>query len=248
MKGSKAPPIDVDALVAQLGGEAPLAPAAAASARELVRSWFQWKAPGASAAARRTLLHVAAHYGSPGAVRALLELGADPNGAGDDGATPMHCACHARADGLAEVLELLLARGADRELRDSLGRRPVDLLLAQVRPTPRAAGKVAGAGGSGRPAAAVRACGGPDFCRSHRARRRRTRAPAPADALRRPGQARVPHRRVPHVWLQGAAGGGGGGRQGVARRRARPRAAAACAAAAAPPAAEGPAPDGAPHP
>jgi hypothetical protein len=130
MKG-KTPPLDVGSLVHQLGDAAP-GPAAVASARELVRSWFQWKAPGTSAAAKRTLLHVAAHYGSPGALRTLLDLGADPNAAGEDGATPMHCACHARGDGLAEVLEVLLSRGADRELRDSLGRRPIDLLLAQV--------------------------------------------------------------------------------------------------------------------
>ncbi|GBF98430.1 hypothetical protein Rsub_10495 [Raphidocelis subcapitata] len=133
MKGPGAKsPLDAEALVAQLE-EVPPPPAAIASARDLLRSFFQWRSPGAGSAARRTLLHVAAHYGLARALRVLLDLGADPNAAGDDGSTPMHVACHARGDALAEVLEALLARGADKELRDALGRRPVDLLLSQTR-------------------------------------------------------------------------------------------------------------------
>jgi hypothetical protein len=129
----KQPPLDVDALVAELGeGGAPSAEALA-SASQLIATWFQWRAPGAGAAARRTLLHVAAAHGSLPALKSLLALGADPNATGDDGATPLHCACHARGDSLSEVLAVLLQAGADKEQRDSLGRRPLDLLLAQVR-------------------------------------------------------------------------------------------------------------------
>jgi len=98
-----------------------------------VNTWFQYRAPGAGAAARRTLLHVAAAHSSVPALQRLLALGADPNATGDDGATPLHCACHARGDTMSEVLTVLLEAGADKELRDSLGRRPVDLLFAQVR-------------------------------------------------------------------------------------------------------------------
>ena len=123
MKGSKSPPIDVEALVVELSEHAP-SPAALASGSQFCSSWFQYRAPGAGAAARRTLLHVAAAHSSVPALQRLLALGADPNATGDDGATPLHCACHARGDTMSEVLTVLLEAGADKELRDSLGRRP----------------------------------------------------------------------------------------------------------------------------
>jgi hypothetical protein len=67
-------------------------------------------------------------------VQTLLALGADVNAASaDDSATPMHMACFGRGEALADVLRLLLDAGGDKELRDALGRRPVDLLLSQVR-------------------------------------------------------------------------------------------------------------------
>ena len=121
--------VDVNALVESLAAADPPKEAAISFG---VRTWFSWRAPGAGAAAKRQLLHLAASKTSPRALQLLLDLGADPNAAGDDGATPMHCACHAGGDALSEVLELLLRAGANRELRDSLGRRPVDILLAQV--------------------------------------------------------------------------------------------------------------------
>lgn len=44
----------------------------------------------------------------------------------------MHAACVARPDALEDVLEVLIAHAADRDLRDCLGRRPLDILMAQV--------------------------------------------------------------------------------------------------------------------
>ena len=125
-------PLDVEALVSSLESGDPCAYATAASN---VRTFVSWKAPDSSSAAKRTLLHIAAAKGSSAAVAALLQLGADANAVGDDGATPMHCACQGLAppDGLSEVISILLASGAQKEARDQLGRRPLDLLLAHVR-------------------------------------------------------------------------------------------------------------------
>ncbi len=56
-------------------------------------------------------------------VRRLLERGADPNAAGAAGVTPLHAAAM-RGDG--ELLEILLAHGADRTRRDLQGRTAAD--------------------------------------------------------------------------------------------------------------------------
>jgi hypothetical protein len=103
--------------------------------RANVSAWVHWRAPGSSsAAARRSLLHVAAFHGAVEAARFLIRAGADPNAVSpDDKATPLHSVCGGRPESLSEVLAVLLEAGADRELRDSLGRKPVDLLLSQVR-------------------------------------------------------------------------------------------------------------------
>lgn len=125
---------DIDALVRGLAAGSPQEALAHG-----LRTWLQWRAPGSnsSSSARRTLLMVAAFQGDLAAVQASLEHGADPNAQSpDDGATGMHLACHACAVGtqenLSEMLELLLRHGGNKELRDSLGRRPVDILMAQA--------------------------------------------------------------------------------------------------------------------
>jgi ankyrin repeat protein len=65
------------------------------------------------------VLHLLAKRGDVGAVRWLLEHGADPNarwGHWDADVTPLHLAA---AEGHAEVVRLLLAAGADPTIRDS---------------------------------------------------------------------------------------------------------------------------------
>jgi Ankyrin repeats (3 copies) len=65
---------------------------------------------------------VAAHY--PDIVRCLLEAGADVDAAPPvSGHTPLHVAAMRGRD---ELVELLLAHGADPERRDAAGRRPLD--------------------------------------------------------------------------------------------------------------------------
>ena len=130
MRASKGGSVDHGRVVADLEQGCPVALEAASSFG--ARTWFSWRAPGAGSAAKRQLLHLAAAKGLPRAASELLRLGADPSAAGDDGATPMHCACHGGGEALAAVLQILLGAGATRETRDVLGRRPVDILLAQV--------------------------------------------------------------------------------------------------------------------
>lgn len=136
---------DASQLVCAFGGPGAPSSQLGALLRANVSTWIHWRAPGSSSsAAKRTLLHVAAWHGAIDAVRFLLRHGADPNAISpDDKAGVLHCACHGRPESMSEVLEACLEAGADREARDSLGRRPVDLLLAQVRPWGRPGGKVA---------------------------------------------------------------------------------------------------------
>lgn len=127
---------DVDALVAQLDAIGDAAAVARAHAFG-VRTWFSWRHPGSGngAAAKRTLVHVAAALGLVRALSRLIEIGGIDvinSQSSDDGATPMHAACVARPDALEDVLEVLIAHAADRDLRDCLGRRPLDILMAQV--------------------------------------------------------------------------------------------------------------------
>jgi ankyrin repeat protein len=55
-------------------------------------------------------------------------LGADVDQQGINGYTPLHSAIQS---GNAEVIRLLLAAGADINLRDGNGRTPLDLALAK---------------------------------------------------------------------------------------------------------------------
>lgn len=68
-------------------------------------------------------LHAAALQGGPGAVRVLLEAGADPNRGARDGGTPLHRAVG--GDQHLEVVKLLAAAGARSDLADQSGVTPV---------------------------------------------------------------------------------------------------------------------------
>ncbi len=90
----------------------------------------------------RTLLHWGAYHGKPRAVEALLARGADPDGRGGLGETPLHAAARgiqvAERFGLAsrDVAELLLDAGADPSPRDVSARTPLDLAVRADRVKP----------------------------------------------------------------------------------------------------------------
>jgi len=74
--------------------------------------------------ARVTALHAAVSANQPGIVEWLLDAGADPNARQQMDYTPlMGAAANARLD----ILDLLLARGADRAARTSDGKTAADL-------------------------------------------------------------------------------------------------------------------------
>jgi ankyrin repeat protein len=77
-----------------------------------------------------TPLKVAVVRGDIGAVRTLLDAGADVGAALEDGFSPLH---HAAAQGHAKVVVLLLERGADPKAVNDDGLTPVELahLLGQ---------------------------------------------------------------------------------------------------------------------
>ncbi len=75
-------------------------------------------------ASGETALHVAAHQGVYGMVKALCDLGASPNVVDGVGQTPLH---HARGSHAPVVFGLLLSYGADPLHTDLLGFTPVDL-------------------------------------------------------------------------------------------------------------------------
>jgi ankyrin repeat protein len=68
--------------------------------------------------------------GHPEAVRALLEIGADPNAVNGAGRTPLHAAARG---GFTRAIELLLAHGADPLMLDAGGSTPLALALAAGR-------------------------------------------------------------------------------------------------------------------
>jgi ankyrin repeat protein len=73
----------------------------------------------------QTLLGVATCDGKVGLVRLLLERGAAVNAVDPEGMTPLAWA--AKVDhGHAEIIDALLGAGADPELAEKNGRRPVD--------------------------------------------------------------------------------------------------------------------------
>lgn len=82
-----------------------------------------------------TALHHAVRFRSPTAVKTLIELGANVNQAcRRNGSTPLHRAVTqtgapgtaGRADAAKEIIEILLAAGADSSIANKSGKRPAD--------------------------------------------------------------------------------------------------------------------------
>lgn len=80
---------------------------------------------------QRTPLMVAATYGSIDIIRLIIsESGADVNlSCGNDKSTALHCAASGGALNAVDVVKLLLAAGADPNLVDAKGHRPVDVIV-----------------------------------------------------------------------------------------------------------------------
>lgn len=85
-------------------------------------------AMNANAADTQQQLLDAIDHRDPAAARAALDAGADPNRAGDFARTPLHEA----AAGSAEIVELLIARGAKLNPLDGDGRTPLHLAHADA--------------------------------------------------------------------------------------------------------------------
>lgn len=66
-------------------------------------------------------LHLAIENGNEEFVKILLRFGANPNVADKNGVTPLHISYS--YDSLGAIAELLIANGADLNLRDNLGKR-----------------------------------------------------------------------------------------------------------------------------
>ncbi|OAY43178.1 zinc finger CCCH domain-containing protein 30 [Manihot esculenta] len=79
----------------------------------------------------RTPLMVAATYGSVDVMRLILSLSdADVNrSCGSDKSTALHCAASGGAPNALDAVKLLLAAGADPNLVDANGHRPVDVIV-----------------------------------------------------------------------------------------------------------------------
>jgi tankyrase len=82
-----------------------------------------------------TALHHAVRFRSPAAVETLIEHGANVNQACHrNGSTPLHRAVTqtgapgtaGKGDAARQIIEILLAAGADPSIRNKAGRKPVD--------------------------------------------------------------------------------------------------------------------------
>ena len=82
----------------------------------------QWKSETGS-----TALHSAARYGSVEGIVLLLDLHAEVNARDQEGRTPLFVACSSPRKEI-EVVRLLLANGADPEIRDTEGKSVFDLI------------------------------------------------------------------------------------------------------------------------
>jgi ankyrin repeat protein len=66
-----------------------------------------------------TCLHIAALRGDYRAAVLLIDGGVSVNSIGDMGNTPLH---YAAAEGHQEIFDLLVSRGADKEIRNEFGK------------------------------------------------------------------------------------------------------------------------------
>ena len=66
-----------------------------------------------------TCLHIAALRGDYRAALLLIDGGVSVNSIGDMGNTPLH---YAAAEGHKEIFDLLVSRGADKEIRNEFGK------------------------------------------------------------------------------------------------------------------------------
>jgi hypothetical protein len=76
---------------------------------------------------RFTPLDIAASFGNPEMVDALLKAGANPRARARNGETPLHAAARCTRAGGQAVRQLLLDAGADPLIRSTLGERPCDI-------------------------------------------------------------------------------------------------------------------------
>lgn len=77
--------------------------------------------PNRTTSGKRYLLHLAVESGKEPYVRALLDAGANPDIADEKGVTALHISYS--FDSLGGISDLLLAKGANPNLRDNLGKR-----------------------------------------------------------------------------------------------------------------------------
>jgi len=69
-------------------------------------------------------LHIATLRGDLHLVKMLLDAGLDVNEQGDMGYTPLH---HAKRKGFTEIVDLFIERGANTEITNEFGKKPLDL-------------------------------------------------------------------------------------------------------------------------
>lgn len=76
-----------------------------------------------------TALHWAVYEGNEIAATYLLAWGAEINPQDSDGNTPLHLSIiHAEKETNSRLTKILLLKGADRNIRNNKGLRPIDLI------------------------------------------------------------------------------------------------------------------------
>jgi ankyrin repeat protein len=118
LSGPPVPGFTAAHLAAHYGHESLITALAAAGADLNAKSQSQIAPPG------NRPLHAAIAGKQAGAVRVLLERGADPNAPQDDGLTPLHLACMTDA---IEIVRALLDRGANVHAQARDGNKPLAL-------------------------------------------------------------------------------------------------------------------------
>ena len=83
----------------------------------------------------QTPLHVAAGHSPPDLVQFILGCGVDVDSQDDDGRTPLHCvSIFCDRENQVAIATDLLAAGANRTLRDNIGKAPADLAHTNSHP------------------------------------------------------------------------------------------------------------------